>query len=249
MSFINGYVAPTQEEATLEYGPDPLDINFCFPIDISRLESARVRLTPLIPRQHAKVYYDQVTQHPELERCFSFRTQTFAQILNYLENFFRRNSTNVPFIVVDKTRPDPERPELGGSIAGVICLFRTSPMDLSTEIGWVITFPAFQRTFVTSNAVGILLRYCLQTPSDKVFPGLGLRRVQWTANAQNARSITAAERLGFKRESTLRWGKAVFEGSTVGHGKPIRKGEQCMSPHRPSRNMRYTSTVSQCKCI
>jgi RimJ/RimL family protein N-acetyltransferase len=217
MSFINGYVAPAHEEPTLEYGPDPFDINFCFPIDVSRLESARVRLTPLIPRLHAKVYYDQVTQHPELEHWLPFRAESLARILTLLENF-RKSPTNVPFVVIDKTKLDPEHPELNGSIAGVIRLLRTSPTDLSTEIGWVLTFPAFQRTFVTSNAAGILLRYCLSTPDDESYPGLGLRRVQWFADARNAPSIAAAMRLGFKMEGMLRWERVLPEGSTVGHG-------------------------------
>jgi len=60
--------------------------------------------------------------------------------------------------MIDKTRG-------GGALAGVIGLFFMSPENLSVEIGWVLVFPTFQRTYATTNAIGLLLRYCLELPS------------------------------------------------------------------------------------
>jgi RimJ/RimL family protein N-acetyltransferase len=83
---------------------------------------------------------------------------------------------------------------------------------LSTGIGYVTIFPSFQRTYVTPNAVGILLRYYLELPTAP-WPGLGLRRVQWVAHTFNQPSYyNAAVRLGFCYEGTLRLHWVIPEG-------------------------------------
>jgi hypothetical protein len=66
----------------------------------------------------------------------------------------------------------------------------------------VIVLPLYQRTFVSTHAIGLLLDYALQKPGDG---GLGLRRVQWMAHADNTASVRAAERMGFKMEGVLRY--------------------------------------------
>jgi len=50
------------------------------------------------------------------------------------------------------------------------------------ELGPVIVLPEFQRTFVSMNAIGLLLKYVLDLPAQG---GLGYRRVQWTADPLN----------------------------------------------------------------
>jgi RimJ/RimL family protein N-acetyltransferase len=66
--------------------------------------------------------------------------------------------------------------------------------------------PSFQRTHVTSNAVGLLLHYALDLPVDG---GLGLRRAVWQANVFNEASVRSAERMGFKLEAVLRWDRVL----------------------------------------
>jgi len=115
----------------------------------------------------------------------------------------------------------------------------TSPANLSTEVGFAIILPPFQRTHVTSNAIGLLLQYALDPPSDSSDGdgsisfgreqrggrgGLGLRRVQWQANSLNTASIRAAERMGFKHEAVLRWDRVLREGrekGKVGNGREV----------------------------
>lgn len=92
-------------------------------------------------------------------------------------------------------------------------------------------FDKFRRSHVTTNACGILLEHCLDPPAHG---GLGLRRVQWTANADNKSSIAAAQKLGFQMEGILRWVRilpqeksgpnASFAGSEKypGHASPGR---------------------------
>ncbi|KAI0030307.1 hypothetical protein K488DRAFT_72281 [Vararia minispora EC-137] len=242
MSVINGYQAPAPRELVEDFGPEPYDINFCFPIDFSRLESERVKLVPFLPRLHAQIYLDQVLQHPELETWLPFNYTRLAHVLHLVEVNFRQNSASVAFAVIDKGRPDPEHPEWGGSMAGVTGLIKASPENLSVEIGWVITFPAFQRTYVTSSANALLLRYCLATP-DEQNPGLGLRRVQWFANAKNVPSVNTALRLGFKMEGKLRWERIIPAkySSVAANGAPIRPGDP-----KPETLSRDSSLLSCC---
>lgn len=88
-------------------------------------------------------------------------------------------------------------------MAGILGLINSNAPNLTTEIGFIVVFPKFQRTYVTTNAVCILLRYALEIPSR--FPGaLALRRVEWRANSRNEPSKKAAKRIGFKDEGVMR---------------------------------------------
>ena len=140
-------------------------------------------------------------------------------------------------------------------MAGVIALIKASPANLSAEIGWVIVFPAFQRTRVASKAIALLLRYCLELPSDSdsdsdsdsvsvnanantnnaapaSVRGLGLRRVQWLTHAENEASRRTALRVGFREEGTLRWERVIAPGK-VGNGILVRDGDP-LGGARPS---------------
>ena len=94
-----------------------------------------------------------------------------------------------------------------------------------------MAFTSFQRTYVTSNAVGLLLRYCLEIPAKG---GLGLRRVQWKANPLNKASIKTATRMGFKEEGVLRWFFPLHDEKKVGHGRPLREVDPL--PNKPGRD-------------
>ncbi len=133
----------------------------------------------------------------------------------------------IVFAIIDKARE-------GGTFVGMIGLVRASPANLSAEIAWAVVFPEFQRTYVTSNAVGILLKYCLELPSNPQRPGLGLRRVQWTAHTDNRPSHAAAKRMGFKEEGVLRWSYVIPEGFE-GNGIALRDGDpESLKPGRNS---------------
>ncbi|KAF8206482.1 acyl-CoA N-acyltransferase [Mycena galopus ATCC 62051] len=181
------------------------DINWPYPLPESGLESARVKLTPFIPHIHGAKLGAELSAHPELERFFSVQITP-----EFLERAFRADAGAVLFAVIHKEQD---------AFAGVIGLLNTSAGNFMTEIGPVICFPEFQRTFVNTNAVGILLRYCLGLPEQG---GLGFRRVEWTADTANAASVKAAERMGMTREATLRWSKVLpkgREGNKAGPGR------------------------------
>lgn len=102
----------------------------------------------------------------------------------------------------------------------------SSPLHLKTEIGFIIILPAFQRTHITTNAVGLLMTYAFEPPSNG---GLGMRRVQYQCNVSNAASMRVAERMGFKKEGVLRWDRVFWDGEKnlkEGNGRPPPKGRE-----------------------
>lgn len=70
-------------------------------------------------------------------------------------------------------------------------------------------FPAYQRTHVTTNAIGLLLAWCLDPPSAG---GLGLRRVQYQTNEENQASMRTAERMCFAFELVQKYRRVVKGG-------------------------------------
>ncbi|KAH8996782.1 acyl-CoA N-acyltransferase [Lactarius akahatsu] len=229
MPYVNSYKVPEAPVfPSMYYGPDPYDVNFSLPIDESSLESDRIKLTPFIPALHAQEYWDQSTQAPEIYRFMSIRPKTIDEYLAFLETHIRRNPNFIFFAIIDKGR--------GGTLAGSIGLINTEPVNRSTEIGFITIFPAYQRTYVTSNAVGIILRYCLELPTAPR-PGLGLRRVQWVTHSFNQPSYNAAVRMGFRYEGTLRWHRVLREGKE-GKGLP-REGDPSKNPARDSKYLSF----------
>ena len=154
----------------------------------------------------------------------------------------------VLYAILDKTRSQPIGTGSEASVspssadfAGMIGYLHGSPTNLSVEIGLLVILPPFQRTHVTTNAVGLLLRYALDLPTASP-PGLGLRRVQWQTSERNDPSIRAAQRMGFRKESLLRWDR-VFPGDQgkVGNGEDIREGDP-----RPGTLGRHTLVFAIC---
>jgi len=145
---------------------------------------------------------------------------TVEQFTSLVEGWIGQDPACILFAVHDKTRPSELSDTTSGALAGAIGLFHTSPTNLSTEIGPVLILPSFQRTHVTSNAIGLLLQYTLNPPSEG---GLGLRRVVWKGSPDNSPSIKAAERLGFRREGVARWSFVLPEGKQIGKSLERRK--------------------------
>ena len=207
MSFTNLYKPPSAETLSLAelYGPDPYDLNFPFPIHLESLQTDRVTLTPFIPSVHAKAYWEAIAPHNiELFKYYPSTCKSFEEVLEFFELYIRRDPARIIFSIIDKTKPDPTHPEFGGSLAGVVGLYNTRGPDLASEIGHVLVFKEFHGTHVAQNAVGVLVRFCMDDPTASP-PGLGLRRLQWFCHPNNAKSAGLAEKMGMKREGILRW--------------------------------------------
>ena len=204
--WVNNYVpAPEPELSEAEcYGATPYDINFAYPLHEETLQTPRLKLVPFVPAVHAETLWENIKDHLELFRYYPFFPHSLTDILGWNERFLRANPAHITFAVIDRTRTDSARPEWGGALAGVIALCNAAPAQRTTEIGFVVVFPAFHHTHVAKEMVGVLLRYTLRLPGESP-PGIGMRRVQWCANPDNAPSIGLAGRMGFRREGTLRW--------------------------------------------
>ncbi|KAJ3725364.1 hypothetical protein C8R42DRAFT_575889, partial [Lentinula raphanica] len=88
--------------------------------------------------------------------------------------------------------------------------------------------PRFLRTHVRLHMVGLLMRYALDVPDEG---GLGLRRVQWSANVKNGGSVGLARKMGMREEGVRRWARVlVVEKGEGGNGVQRRRGnprEEC----------------------
>ena len=225
MSFTNNYRPPSPPpplDLARHLDPaEPYDINFAFPLHAGALESARVRLTPFVPALHARTYFAEVEAEPATQRWLPFTHASLEEVCAFVEHGVRRNPGWILFAVLDKGAGEGER------MAGVIGLVNTSAANLAAEIGWVVTFAAFRRTYVTTHAVGLLLRYCLspRTARGTSPPGLGLRRVWWTAHPSNAPSLRAARRVGMRVEGTQRWAWVLPAGKE-GNGVEVPRGRE-----------------------
>lgn len=100
-----------------------------------------------------------------------------------------------------------------GTFAG-FCGLASQPERATTDLGQLL-ISRFQRTFVGTQANALLLHFCLDNVAEG---GLGLRRVQWQANASNVASVNAAKRLGFQWEGLIRWQQVLPMGKTGSEG-------------------------------
>ncbi|KAJ7136824.1 acyl-CoA N-acyltransferase [Mycena epipterygia] len=205
--------------------PGHHNLNFCFPVP-PELRSERVRLTPFDPTTHAELFFAAVCAHPDIFTYLSWGPFTSAPdvVTSFVDVRIHPDPGTVLFAVWDISaagEANSDSEAWGGAFAGVIGLLDTSPEDLRTEIGFVVTLPRFRRTHVTSHAIGILLHWALDADA------LGLRRVGWHANAHNEKSIRAAERMGFRREGVVRWDCVlpVRKQGAPGNGVHVRAGD------------------------
>ncbi|KAF9449218.1 acyl-CoA N-acyltransferase [Macrolepiota fuliginosa MF-IS2] len=184
------------------------DQNFCFPVP-AVLENPRLKLIPWDPSLHSNIYVQSIAPHPELFDYLPFGPFNSRKTFDpWFEERIHKQRGQIAFAIFDKTQGDSDK-----GFAGMIGLLNASSSHLSTEIGFVTILPAFQRSHVASNAVGLLLNWALNPPGpvpvDFALMGLGLRRVYWNANTLNTRSIALAERLGLKLEAVLRWDRVL----------------------------------------
>ncbi|KAI6030233.1 acyl-CoA N-acyltransferase, partial [Pisolithus marmoratus] len=215
-------------------------INFRFPVQ--EVENDRVKLVPFVPSLHAELFLQGSVNHPELFRFLPYGPfdSTAAFIEGLIEGFISPDPGASLYTIIDKTRSLPQSPSPSEvDFAGVIGYINTDTTHLKTEIGAITILPPFQRTHVTTNAVGLLMEYALNPP---LLSGLGLRRVQWQTNELNSQSIRAAERMGFKREGILRWDRTLPSGK----GKPGDPVQSRAGDPKPDWVGRHTAILAIC---
>ena len=103
---------------------------------------------------------------------------------------------------IDAVRASGVRPEYAlidlasGKPFGQASYLNIDPAAGSIEVGGIVYAPAFQRGIAATDAMYLMMR--------RVFDELGYRRYAWQCNSLNARSRTAAIRLGFTFEGVWR---------------------------------------------
>jgi len=186
------------------------ETKFIFPI--RPLSNDRVALIPWKTTEHSKPFVELTKDYPELFIYLPWGPfPTVDKFHQWYCNRIATDPTQMIYAVFNKGvdgQPD--------EMTGMIGYLNSNADHAVLEIGCVITIPRFQRTHVTTNAVGLLLQYCLDSPPS----GLGLRRVQWQANSQNTNSVRAAQRLGFTLEGIIRW-QRVLADDCEGNGVDI----------------------------
>ncbi|MBV7564731.1 GNAT family N-acetyltransferase [Pseudomonas sp. sia0905] len=98
------------------------------------------------------------------------------------------------FTVIDKA---------SAKAVGLLSFLRIAPADGCIEIGHIAFGRAMQRSPASTEAIWLLMSLAMDE--------LGNRRLEWKCNARNARSMRAAERLGFTQEGLFRQ-HAVIKG-------------------------------------
>lgn len=162
------------------------------------------------PSIHSVKLVEEKQTHPEiLDYIFFPAGKTVEEFHAFHEKYIDSVPANCLYAIIDKS--NTEEKDVNAKYAGTIALASTSPENACTELG-IMIFSAFQRTHVSSNAIGLLLQYTLDPPSAG---GLGLRRVEWRCHTENQASWKTALRMGFQLEGVLRWDK-VFYGGTIG---------------------------------
>jgi RimJ/RimL family protein N-acetyltransferase len=151
------------------------------------LEGDRVRLEPM-RRDHL----DDLTEagkYEELWRWTSNKATTREDMVEYMEAALSgaANGNTVPFVTIDK----PATMVVGSTRFGNI-----DPVNRRVEIGWTWISPAFQRSYVNSEAKYLMLRHA--------FDVWDCVRVELKTDVLNEKSRAAMIRLGAVEEGVLR---------------------------------------------
>ncbi len=151
------------------------------------LEGERVRLVPLA-LEHTDALWD-AGRDPEVWRIALSPMASRGGMRDYVRAALdeQRRGVSLPFATVLR---------VDGTVVGSTRFGNLSLENGRVEIGWTWVAPAWQRTFVNSEAKLLMLRHA--------FDVLGCSRVELKTDALNARSRVAILRLGAVEEGTLR---------------------------------------------
>lgn len=154
--------------------------------DTLEVTTERVRLRPFVESDlDAMAAY---RGDAEVCRYLPFEPQTPDDIRGRIGRLFGRTSLEgerAGVILVIERVSD-------GRVVGDLVLFHLDPQAGSAEIGWVIS-PAVAGQGLATEAVRALI--------DTAFGVYGLRRLTARIDAENARSLALAERVGMRREA------------------------------------------------
>lgn len=160
------------------------------------LEDDRVLLRPL---KETHVEYLEVfsEQEPDTWKYSLVRANGLENLINYIRIALqaKANKTEFPFIVFDKKT---------GSYAGSTRFYDINLAYKTLQLGYTWYGKAFQGTGLNRHCKYLLLEFAFET--------LGMERVEFRADASNARSIAAMKSIGCQVEGIFRSHMPKVEG-------------------------------------
>jgi RimJ/RimL family protein N-acetyltransferase len=147
------------------------------------------RLEHVNVAQHARDLHDAYRAAPDARDWTYLKSGPFDTLEAFSEHLASCAASSDPlhYSVIDLA---------SGRALGTLALMRIDAPNGVIEVGFVTFSPALQRTRLATEAVFLLMRYCLDT--------LGYRRFEWKCDALNAPSRAAALRFGFTYEGMFR---------------------------------------------
>jgi len=152
------------------------------------LEDERVKLRPLMQDD-----FDALTEfsenEPELWKHSLIAVEGKENLKKYIQSTLdaRREEKEYPFLVFDKSTNKP---------AGSTRFYDIQPKHQTLQLGFTWYGKQFQGTGINKHCKFLLLSFA--------FEALGMKRVEFRADAQNARSIRAMKSIGCTEEGILR---------------------------------------------
>ena len=147
-----------------------------------------VRLEPLSPDEHGRALFDANALDTEGRNWTYLPIGPFATFADY-DAWLRKVAPGQDplfFAIIDRERNRP---------VGVASYLRIDPAAGAIEVGHINFSPLAQRTRAATDAMFQMMHYAF---------ALGYRRYEWKCNSRNAKSMTAARRLGFRFEGIFR---------------------------------------------
>lgn len=203
------------------------DSVFYFPVE-TPIANDRVKLVAFDIDLHSTAFVGLTHPCPELFKYvpsgYFDSVEQFKSLITEPGGIFSNsNPASFLFAIIDLTR-EPSAEDDEGELAGIIAYINTSELNQSTEIGAVFVLPKYQRTHVTTNAVGLMMQYAYTSQEDG---GLGVARTEWKCHSANAGSMKVAERLGYEKVGEIPYHMKFPRGRSlgkVGNGKPLPPG-------------------------
>ncbi len=165
------------------------------PLEGTVLAGRYARLEPLDPARHAEQLYgsshgpgpDGAPADGSLWTYMSYGPFSDAAAMRAWLEVVAASPDPLFFAVIDGAT---------GRAGGMASYLRYDPANGVVEIGHIWFAPALQRSRAASEAIFLLQRHALEW--------LGVRRLEWKCDAQNAASRRAALRYGFAYEGIFR---------------------------------------------
>jgi N-acetyltransferase len=159
------------------------------------LDGRRVRLEPMVLAHLGDL--TRIGAFEQLWKLTSTRADSPEGMAQYIDAALsdQHRGTSVPFVTIDKA---------SGELVGSTRFGNIDAANRRAEIGWTWITPAFQRTYVNSEAKLLMLTHAFET--------WGCARVELKTDVLNSQSRNAMVRMGATEEGIFRKHMLTYSG-------------------------------------